>query len=379
MDTLHDIKNYGTTLSNKIDTLVIIGIGGSYLGTKAALQMIQGQFFDNQMLKVYFLGHNMSERYLGEVFGQMLTCHSKIGVCIISKSGTTTEPMVAFRLLQDFLIAHKMKVQPEHISIITSPNKSTLYELAHQKNYKVFFIPEDIGGRYSGLTPVCLVPLAICGVDITSIIKGAIKAYYDVRSPNVSENIAYQYAAARYALYQKHHYHNELLTYYEPNFFYFSEWWKQLFSESEGKDQKALFPTACLFSTDLHSLGQYIQAGPRKILFETVLLIEKMNFKNLDRISLPADLLCASSSGNVLLDDVNRMLSQATIAAHSDADRPHLIMTLSNNSSEAVGYLFYFMMKACAISSMLLEVNPFNQPGVELYKSKFKALLKSQK
>ncbi|MGP4070524.1 glucose-6-phosphate isomerase [Halobacillus sp. B29] len=359
------------------DVLLVIGIGGSYLGARAALEMLNHSFYnelaseDRNTPQVFFVGNSISAPYMNELFDVLK--NKDVSINVISKSGTTTEPAIAFRLFRKFL-EEKYGVEEarKRIYATTDKEKGALKTLASEQGYETFVVPDDVGGRYSVLTAVGLLPIAASGININEMMKGAQSARQELSSSKLSENPAYQYAAVRNVLYNKGK-TIEMLVNYEPSLQYFGEWWKQLFGESEGKDQKGIFPASANFSTDLHSLGQYVQDG-RKDLFETVLNVEQPasditieeDEQNLDGLNYLA---------GKTVDQVNEKAYQGTMLAHTDGQVPNLILHLPERNAYTFGYLVYFFEKACAISGYLLGVNPFDQPGVEAYKKNMFALL----
>ncbi|SFG02905.1 glucose-6-phosphate isomerase [Halobacillus alkaliphilus] len=359
------------------DVLLVIGIGGSYLGARAALEMLNHSFYnelasdDRNTPQVFFVGNSISAPYLNELFDVLKD--KDVSINVISKSGTTTEPAIAFRLFRKFLEdKYGVDEARKRIYATTDKEKGALKTLASEQGYETFVVPDDVGGRYSVLTAVGLLPIAASGIDVNEMMKGAQSARQELSSSKLSENPAYQYAAVRNVLYNKGK-TIEMLVNYEPSLQYFGEWWKQLFGESEGKDQKGIFPASANFSTDLHSLGQYVQDG-RKDLFETVLHVEQPasdimieeEEQNLDGLNYLA---------GKTVDQVNEKAYQGTMLAHTDGQVPNLILHLPERNAYTFGYLVYFFEKACAISGYLLGVNPFDQPGVEAYKKNMFALL----
>ncbi|MCK9235558.1 MAG: glucose-6-phosphate isomerase [Acholeplasmataceae bacterium] len=363
-----------TQIANKIkkdsDVLVVIGIGGSYLGAKAGLEFLKTPFQEEQ-LEIIFAGHHLSSSYLKHLTEYLKT--KRFSINVISKSGTTTEPAIAFRLLQALLIEQVGESEAKHrIFVTTDAQKGALYTLGKTKGYEMFVIPDDIGGRYSVLTAVGLLPLAAGGLDINQMMMGAKDAHQRFSNPDLKHNEAYLYAVTRYLLYLQR-FQIEMLVGYEPNLLYLNEWWKQLFGESEGKDHQGLFVASASFTTDLHSLGQYIQEG-RRHLFETVLKIENPS----DDIIIPkqdVDLDELNYLAGKTLSYVNHQALKGTMMAHKEGGVPNLLLTLLEATPYTFGYLVYFFEKACALSAYLLEVNPFNQPGVEAYKRNMFALL----
>lgn len=358
------------------EVLIVIGIGGSYLGARAAIDALSHTFY-NMLPKekrngpeIYFVGHNISPNYLSDLLEYIEG--KEITVNVISKSGTTTEPAIAFRILKDYMEKkYGKKGAQSRIYATTDKVRGALKTLSDKEGYETFVIPDDVGGRYSVLTAVGLLPIAVAGIDITEMMKGAQEAYKEYKKPFV-ENDCYKYAAARNALYRKGK-TTEIMVNYEPSLYYTNEWWKQLFGESEGKDQKGIFPASVNFSTDLHSMGQYIQDGLRNI-FETVINIEKSR-KSVKMITSAEDLDKLNYLADKEMDFVNKMAMQGTILAHNDGGVPNLIINIPEMTAYWFGYLVYFFEKACGISGYVLGVNPFDQPGVEAYKKNMFALL----
>lgn len=366
------ILNAASKIRSHSSILVVIGIGGSYLGAKAATELLNHHFYQMKNdVKVLFAGQNISSSYLHDLLEVLKETDFSINV--ISKSGTTTEPALAFRILKELLEEkYGKEASRERIFVTTDKSRGALKKLASAENYETFVVPDDVGGRYSVLTAVGLLPIAVSGVDIKKVMDGAYQAMVQYATPYLEENAAYQYAVIRNSLYNKGK-TIELLVNYEPALQYFGEWWKQLFGESEGKDNKGIFPTTANFSTDLHSLGQYIQQGRRE-LFETVInVLEprheiniKKNSDNLDGLNYLAGLT---------MDEVNKNAFKGTLLAHVDGGVPNLVINLKKLDAFEFGYLVYFFEKTCAISGYLLGVNPFDQPGVEAYKKNMFALL----
>lgn len=371
------IKNAAKRIKENSDVLIVIGIGGSYLGAKAAIDMLNNSFY-NSMTKdnrktpeIYFAGNSISSTYLLDLVD--LVKDKDISVNIISKSGTTTEPAIAFRVFKELLENKYGKDgAKERIFATTDKSKGALKNLADSEGYESFIIPDNVGGRFSVLTAVGLLPIEVSGVNVEDIIKGAQDAKNDLSCKDVLENPCYKYVAARNSLYRKGK-TTEILVNYEPRLQYFSEWWKQLFGESEGKDNKGIFPSSVNFSTDLHSMGQYIQDGVRNI-FETVI-----NVKNPTRDfaikKSEVDLDGLNYLSDKTVDFVNKKAYEGTLLAHNDGGVPNIIIEIPEISPYYFGYLVYFFEKACGVSGYLLGVNPFNQPGVEAYKKNMFALL----
>lgn len=359
------------------DALVVIGIGGSYLGARAAIEML-GHSFHNALPKgarqapqIFFAGQHISSTYIVHLL-QVLE-GKDWSINVISKSGTTTEPAIAFRIFRDALEQKYGKAEArKRIYVTTDKARGALKKLADAEGYETFVIPDDVGGRYSVLTAVGLLPIAAAGIDIAAIMEGARDAQQAFGSPDLSANGAYQYAAVRNALHRKGK-SVEILVGYEPGLHYVAEWWKQLYGESEGKDHKGIYPASVDFTTDLHSMGQYIQDG-RRIMFETVLQVGQPP----ERLAIPADaddLDGLNFLAGQTLDYVNRKAFEGTLLAHTDGGVPNLVVNLPDMSPYTFGNLVYFFEIACGISGYLLGVNPFDQPGVEAYKKNMFALL----
>ena len=368
------IKKCAQKIRKDSDILLVIGIGGSYLGARAVIEALHSSFSQMKDDKphIIFVGNNLSPDYINDVIDVLQGKDFSINV--ISKSGTTTEPAIAFRIFREILEGkYGIKEARKRIYVTTDKKKGALKQLSEAEGYESFVIPDDVGGRFSVLTAVGLLPIAASGLDIDKIMEGARFAMDKYSDSSLEYNQCYQYAVARNLLYERDK-SVEMLVSYNPRMHYFIEWWKQLFGESEGKDGKGLFPAGAEFTTDLHSVGQYIQEG-REILFETVLDIEKSNTDitiNMDEDNL--------DNLNYLygkkLSYVNKMAMQGTIKAHSEGEVPNIIVHIDELNEETVGQLIYFFEKACAMSAELLEVNPFNQPGVEKYKTNMFKLLK---
>lgn len=367
---LDEINDAVKTIRANSKTLVVIGIGGSYLGAKAVIELLS-PYYPNKDFNVIFLGKDMSSTYLYETLEHLKTVDFSVNV--ISKSGKTLEPAMAFRLVKNLLIEKYGSEYYKYIYVTTSKDNSILNEEAKQEGYKTFYIPKTIGGRYSVITVVGLLPLAAMGFDIFNFMKGVINASQELLTLPFGDNPALQYAAIRNILYNKK-YTLEIFTSFEPKMQYFGEWLKQLFAESEGKDHKGIFPVNLIYSTDLHSVGQYVQDGLRN-MFETYIDIKKERHtviitkdnKNLDGLNYLAD------------KEIKFVKDQAmagTIAAHIAGGVPVLQISLKDSSIETLGELVYFFMLTCGVSGYLLDVNPFNQEGVEAYKKNMFALLK---
>ncbi|MCI8587287.1 MAG: glucose-6-phosphate isomerase [Clostridia bacterium] len=369
------IKQAAKRISEDSDILLVIGIGGSYLGARAVIEALTSSF-DNMLQErkhpyILYVGNNLSPNYINELVEAI--GNKDFSINVISKSGTTTEPAIAFRIFREILESkYGIEEARSRIYVTTDEKKGALKKLASQEGYEQFIIPDTIGGRFSVLTAVGLLPIATAGIDIDKLMEGARLAQVRYNDNNVKYNECYQYAVARNILYKSNK-TTEILVNYEPKMHYFTEWWKQLYGESEGKDKKGIFPAGVDFTTDLHSMGQYIQDG-RRDLFETVIRIEnpKTNIKiNTDDDNL--DGLNYLSGKD--LDFVNKKAMEGTIQAHVTGDVPNILISIEKLDEETIGHLIYFFEKACAISGMILEVNPFNQPGVEEYKKNMFKLL----
>ncbi len=372
-DEFARIKAAAEKIQKNSDILVVIGIGGSYLGARAAIELLKSTLYNNvakDTPQIFYVGNSINPNYLNEVIS---LCKDKdFSVNVISKSGTTTEPALAFRIFKK-LVEEKYGKEgaKDRIFATTDKARGTLKSLSDTEGYETFVIPDDVGGRFSVLTAVGLLPIAVAGCDIDALMQGAAKAQKDFCA-DFDNNDCYKYAALRNILYRKGK-SVEMLVSYDPNFVMMSEWYKQLFGESEGKDNKGIFPSAAVFSTDLHSMGQYIQDGAR-ILFETVVDIKnpktdlflEPDAENLDGLNFLT---------NQNMSVVNRKAFEGTVLAHTEGGVPNIIIELDDTTEENVGYMIYFFEKACAISGYVLGVNPFNQPGVESYKANMFALL----
>jgi glucose-6-phosphate isomerase len=366
------IKTAAAKIRNDSEVLVVIGIGGSYLGAKAALEFC-GHSFRNQVEKpeIYFAGTNISGTYLTHLI--QLIGNRNFSVNVISKSGTTTEPAIAFRVFKNLLEQKYGKEgASERIYATTDERKGALKTLATQENYETFVVPDNVGGRFSVLTAVGLLPIAAAGFDTDALLQGAADARQRFSNDNLATNDCLQYVAVRNILHRKGK-DIEMLINYEPRLHYIAEWWKQLFGESEGKDQKGIFTASADFTSDLHSLGQYIQDGKRH-LFETLVEIEQPEL-DMTITATENDLDGLNYLAGKTLDYVNKKAAQGTLMAHNDGGVPNLIIRLPEATPYHLGALFYFFERACGISGYLLGVNPFDQPGVEAYKKNMFALL----
>ena len=372
---LDEIIAVANDLRNSCDYVVSVGIGGSYLGAKAVIEALAGSFDAYTPAvagspKVLFAGQNIGEDYLYEL--QEFLKDKRFGIIVISKSGTTTEPAIAFRLLKEQLEAQVGKAEAgKRIVAITDAKRGALRQLATEEGYKTFVIDDNVGGRFSVLTPVGLLPIAVAGFDIKKLVKGAFDMQHECLNEG-EDNICELYAATRNCLYRAGK-KTEILVNYNPKLHYFGEWWKQLYGESEGKDHKGIFPAAVDFSTDLHSMGQWIQDGERTI-FETVISVEKSAYEK----AIPTDAANLDGLNYIAgkrVDEVNKMAELGTRIAHVDGGVPNIRIIVPELNEEYLGQLIYFFELSCGISGYILGVNPFNQPGVEAYKSNMFALL----
>lgn len=370
---IEDIENVAKSLRESCEVVVAIGIGGSYLGAKAVIEALSDSFAayrQGDAPKVLFAGQNIGEDYLYEL--KDFLKGKKFGIIVISKSGTTTEPAIAFRMLKEQLEAELGKAEAsKRIIAITDAKRGALRQLATEEGYKTFVIEDNVGGRFSVLTPVGLLPIAVAGFDIKALMEGAIEMEKATVAANESTP-SFLYAITRNALYKAGK-KIEILVNYNPKLHYFGEWWKQLYGESEGKDNKGIFPAAVDNSTDLHSMGQWIQEGER-IIFETVISVEEQKHT----LTIPSDDANLDGLNYIAgkrVDQVNKMAELGTRIAHVDGGVPNMIVTVPALKERYLGQLIYFFEKACGISGYILDVNPFNQPGVEAYKRNMFALL----
>ncbi len=374
---LESIKKAAQRIQEDSEVLVVIGIGGSYLGARAAIEMLSHSFYNLLSTKqrktpqIFFVGQAISSTYLQELID--VVRDRDFSVNVISKSGTTTEPAIAFRAFKG-LLEEKYGVEGarDRIYVTTDASKGALKQMADREGYTAFVIPDDVGGRFSVLTPVGLLPIAVAGIGIAEMLQGAAAAREWYQSPELASNPAYQYAALRNILYRKGK-HIEILANYEPALQYFNEWWKQLFGESEGKDQKGIFPASVNFTTDLHSLGQFIQDGFRNIFLTTLWVSQARQEYVIPEDEDDADGL--NYLAGTELSRVNNLAFQGTVLAHTDGGVPNMILEIPALTPFYFGALVYFFEKACAMSGYLLGVNPFDQPGVEVYKENMFALL----
>ena len=368
------IKKAAEKIKKNNEILIVIGIGGSYLGARAVIEFVKGQCYNamaEDCAKLYFTGNSISSSSLAEILH--IIEGKDFAVNVISKSGTTTEPAIAFRIFRDILIKRYGKEgAADRIYVTTDKAKGTLKAFADREGYETFVVPDEVGGRYSVLTAVGLLPIAAAGIDIDALMEGAADAREKLMPTAIDDNDCYKYVAIRNALYNKGK-KTEMFISYEPCFTMMNEWLKQLFGESEGKENKGLFPTSAIFSTDLHSLGQYIQQGER-IMFETVVSFKKSK----------AEFTIGEDAENVdglnflkgrTMDFINEKAFLGTVLAHNDGGVPNIVIEAEDMSAKTLGYLIYFFEKACAVSGYVLGINPFDQPGVESYKRNMFALL----
>ncbi len=373
-DEFARIKKSASKIIDDSDVLVVIGIGGSYLGARAAIEFVKSKNYNitaEKTPRIFFLGNSISPTEISELYAICEKCDFSVNV--ISKSGTTTEPAIAFRIFKKLLEEKYGESEAaSRIYVTTDKAKGTLKALADRQGYEEFVVPDDVGGRFSVLTAVGLLPIACAGIDIDKLMAGAAGAVAKYNVPDVNANDCYKYAAIRNILYRKGK-KVEMMVSYEPDFTLMNEWFKQLFGESEGKDNKGIFPASAIYSTDLHSLGQYVQDGERH-LFETVVTFDKPK----------TDLIIFEDEENVDglnflagkgMSYINRKAFEGTVLAHTDGGVPNIVIESETMDEENLGELIYFFEKACAVSGYVLEVNPFDQPGVESYKKNMFALL----
>lgn len=371
------LKQAAEKIRSDSDVFIVIGIGGSYLGARAAIEALKSNFYNKQQKahrdspEIYFLGDNLSGSYVHDLMEIMEG--KDISVNVISKSGTTTEPAIAFRLMKAYLEKkYGKEAAAKRIYVTTDGSKGALKTMADAEGYETFVIPDNVGGRFSVFTPVALLPIAVAGISIDKMRQGAVEIMPDLLIKDLSMNPAWLYVGARNILYQKNK-KIEIMANYEPSMHYFAEWWKQLFGESEGKESKGLFPASVDYTTDLHSLGQYLQDGERH-MFETVIKIDG-NKNSISIPSDPTDLDGLNYLAGKTVDYVNGKALEATVAAHTQGGVPNLVIQVPEMSAYYIGQLFYFFEMSCALSAYILEVNPFDQPGVEAYKTKMFELL----
>ncbi|MBQ3509754.1 MAG: glucose-6-phosphate isomerase [Peptococcaceae bacterium] len=371
-ELLQDILNTAEEIRQRCTALVVIGIGGSYLGAKACIELLQSPFYNEHYAgklkrpRIYFAGHHLSAIYYEELLERLND--EEVCLCVISKSGTTLEPSIAFELLRSYVQQrYGMEEAAKRIYAITDASKGILRVEADEQGYKTFAVPDDIGGRYSVLTPVGLLPIAVAGIDIVSMLEGAAQACKAYDNADLTENICYQYGLLRNLLQQDGKV-IEIFEVYEGRLRYFTEWLKQLFGESECKEGQGVIPMSLQMSTDLHSMGQFLQDG-RQIFFETVLTIEKIR----KDVSLEGSEYAGIAKS---MHELNQIVEESARKAHLKNNTPNIRLTVSELSAKSFGYMVYFFEKACAVSCYLTGVNPFDQPGVEAYKSNIKVALR---
>lgn len=371
-EELEQIKICAEKVKNNSKYLLVIGIGGSYLGARAVIEALTSTFYnlrENSPIILY-VGNNLSTSYINDII--KIIGNDDFSINVISKSGTTTEPAITFRIFKKILENKYGNNASERIFVTTDEEKGALHTIAKENNYQTFKIPNNIGGRYSVLTAVGLFPIAVANINVDKLLNGAIKAYNKYNNSNLNENDCYKYAVIRNLLYHKDK-NIEIFASYEPRLHYFIEWLKQLFGESEGKNGKGIFPVGVEFTTDLHSLGQYIQDGRRNI-FETVLNIENTN-ESITMTKEENNLDNLNYLEGLTLDYINHKAMEGTIDAHVSNDVPNILINVDKLDEETIGELIYFFELACAMSGFILNVNPFNQPGVEKYKQNMFKLL----
>lgn len=371
---LQELLNTAEEIRQKCTALVVIGIGGSYLGAKACIELLQSPFYNEYYAgkqgrpRIYFAGHHLSTIYYYELLERL--AEEEICLCVISKSGTTLEPSIAFEMLRSYLRQRYGAAEAaKRIYAITDASKGALRAEADEQGYKTFVVPDDIGGRYSVLTPVGLLPIAVAGIDIIAMLAGAAMACREYDEPELEQNVCYQYGLLRYLLQQQGKV-VEIFEVYEGRLRYFTEWLKQLFGESECKENKGVIPMSLQMSTDLHSMGQFLQEG-RQIFFETVLTVERIK----KDVSLEGSQFAGTAR---TMHQLNLIVEESARKAHRKNDTPNIRLTISELSARSFGYMVYFFEKACAVSCYLTGVDPFNQPGVEDYKRNIKAALRGE-
>lgn len=369
-EEINKIKLTAEKIKHHSDILLVIGVGGSYLGARAAIELLSHTFINEltddkrEHPRIIFVGHHLSGTYMKDLF-DLLDGHN-FSVNVISKSGSTTETAIAFRIIKQYMKKRYNDTElRERIFVTTGETNSSLKQLAENKKYETFTIPDNIGGRYSVLTAVGLLPIAVSGINIDDMILGAQRAYDETKIDNICDNNSYYYAALRNVFYRQGK-KVEIFSTYEPRWNYFQEWWKQLFGESEGKDGKGIFPTMATFTTDLHSIGQYIQDGERH-LFQTVLFADELD-KDVTIPFVAEDIDQLNYLADETIHSMNTYAFKGALLAHTSGGVPNIIIHVPKVDAFTFGYLVYFFQKACAISGYVLQVNPFNQPGVEEYK-----------
>ncbi|MGE7689341.1 glucose-6-phosphate isomerase [Lysinibacillus sp. NPDC097214] len=372
---LNSIQCVAGEIKLQADVLVVVGVGGSFLGARAIQDALTPYFGQHRNgIEVVYVGQNMSGAYIKQLLESLAT--KEVYVNVISKSGTTMEPALAFRVIRSFMNQRYGEEAKNRIIVTTDAKRGVLKQIADDADYRQFVIPENIGGRYSVLTPVGLLPVAVAGINIGQLLEGAKEAAIKLKNEQLETNEAYRYAVIRHALYSKG-YQIEMLASFEPALAKFHDWWKQLFGESEGKDKKGLYPTTVNFSTDLHAIGQFIQDGS-PIIFETLLHFHDITDDcRVPYVEKNEDKLNYLSSRT--FNEINAISKQGTALAHAEGGVPVIQLELARLDAYHLGYLIYFFMKACAMSAYLLNVNPFDQPGVEAYKKKMLELLNEQK
>lgn len=368
------IKSAAKKIRKNSDVLIVIGIGGSYLGAKAVIDIFKSSLNKKENeTEVIFAGNNMSTKYMNDIIEYV--SNKDFSINVISKSGTTTEPGIAFRILREVLLSkYGIEGAKERIFVTTDAKNGGLKKIALEENFETFVIPNNIGGRYSVLSPVGLLPIEAAGINTEKILKGAENALNKYLEEEVLENDAYKYAVIRHILNSEYNKDIELMVSYEPSFLYFIEWLKQLFNESEGKDGKGIFTCGSINTTDLHSIGQNIQEGKRNI-FETVININDMKEEHIILKAEEADYDELNYLDGKTLDYINKTAMEATMNAHLEGNVPNVFLTISKLNEENIGELIYFFEKACAMYCMLNKVNPFDQPGVEKYKKNMFTML----
>lgn len=368
------IKSAAKKIRKNSDVLIVIGIGGSYLGAKAVIDIFKSSLNKKENeTEVIFAGNNMSTKYMNDIIEYI--SNKDFSINVISKSGTTTEPGIAFRILREVLLSkYGIEESKKRIFVTTDAKNGGLKKIALEENFETFVIPDDIGGRYSVLSPVGLLPIEAAGINTEKILKGAENALNKYLEEEVLENDAYKYAVIRHILNSEYNKDIELIVSYEPSFLYFIEWLKQLFNESEGKDGKGIFTCGSINTTDLHSIGQNIQEGKRNI-FETVININDMKEEHIILKAEEADYDELNYLDGKTLDYINKTAMEATMNAHLEGNVPNVFLTISKLNEENIGELIYFFEKSCAMYCMLNKVNPFNQPGVEKYKKNMFTML----
>lgn len=373
LEELFSIQHVANEIKERADVLVVVGVGGSFLGARAVIDALTPYFRSLNGVEIVYAGHNMSGAYLKQLL-TFLDAKS-VYVNVISKSGSTMEPALAFRVLKQYMEERYGAEAGQRIIVTTDAEKGILKQIAQKQGYRQFIVPADVGGRYSVFTAVGLIPMAVAGVDIHDFVRGGKQAEKDFSHPDVNHNAAYQYALARYEMYRRG-YHVELLASFEPRLNKLHEWWKQLFGESEGKEHKGLYPSTVNYSTDLHAIGQFIQEGSR-IMFETLIHFDCIE-EDVCIPYCPKDVDGLNYLAGRSMNDINATSKDGVALAHEEGGVPVIKMQLPTLDAYHVGYLMMFFMKACVMSADLINVNPFDQPGVEAYKQKMLKLLKQK-